>query len=78
MELVLLVGVELALFIAVGRRIQTNRRLIEELRRCHADLYAALAYIGSGDTADARRLLVKWPDFARLPRPRPPEERRLH
>jgi hypothetical protein len=72
MEFILFVGVEFALFLAVGCRIQTNRRLQDELRSCHADLAAALAHIGSGDKAAAQQIVAKWPDRKRPPPPRRP------
>jgi hypothetical protein len=76
--LFVLVGLEFVLLVATARKLEANRRLQNELRSCHADLAEAIAHIRSGDIAAARRLLVKWPDFKRLPRSRPSDGRRLH
>lgn len=77
---IVLVGVELMLLVAVTRRLNENRRRCDELRKCHADLAAALAHVASGEIIPARRLVTKWPDFKTRPRPPPSgnEPGRLH
>jgi hypothetical protein len=71
MELFLvLVSVELLLFVMVTRRLNEIRRLRDELRKCHADLYQALASIDEGDLLQARARTSRWaPRQPRLPPP---------
>jgi len=79
-----LIGLELMVLIAIRRRIKENRRLCNELRRCHADLAAALAHLSAFapgfDIVAARRLVTKWPDFKTRTSPPPPgrDLNRLH
>jgi hypothetical protein len=69
--LALMGAIELLLLIAVLRRIKENRRLRDELRKCHADLAAALAHVAGGEILPARRLLTRWPATGTRPRPPP-------
>lgn len=77
-----LVGVELLLLVAVRRRLKENRRRSDELRRCHADLAAALAHLSTFapgfDIGAARRLVTRWPDFKakRGSSPPPPHQQK--
>ena len=57
---VVLLGLKLVLLIAIHQRIKENRRLRDELRRCHADLAAAVAHLQRGENVPARRLLEDW------------------
>jgi hypothetical protein len=80
---IVLVGVELLLFLATARRLNANRRLRDELRRCHADLAAALALIARGEITAARGIVTRWPVIGTTPKPPPlrsnePDGVRLH
>ena len=44
-----LAGVELLLLVTVVSRLRENRRLCDELRKCHADLAAALAHVAKDE-----------------------------
>jgi hypothetical protein len=70
-----LVGVELVLFVTTARRLIANRRLLDELRRCHADLASALALIDRGETTAARGIVKWWPVIG-TGGPKPPPLRR--
>jgi hypothetical protein len=71
-ELVLvLVGVELVLLVATARRLTANRRLLDELRRCHTELASALALIDRGETTAARRIVKRWLVISTTPKPPP-------
>jgi hypothetical protein len=84
MELfVVLVGLELLLLLRVRRAIMANRKLRDELRRCHADLAAALAHLSTFapgfDIAAARRLVTRWPSYdTKKAQPPGREPTRLH
>jgi hypothetical protein len=69
--LVLMGAIELVLLVAVLRRIKENRKLRDELRKCHADLAAALAHVAGGEIIPAQRLLTRWPAPGARPRPPP-------
>jgi hypothetical protein len=79
-----LVGLELFLLVTIARKIKESRRLQDELRRCHADLAAALAHLRTFapgvDPVTARRIVTRWPDYAAKKPPRRPgrDLNRLH
>jgi hypothetical protein len=78
-----LVGVELVLLVTTALRLNANRRLLDELRRCHADLASALALIERGEIRAARGIVKRWPVSGTGPRPPPlrrnePDGGRLH
>jgi hypothetical protein len=57
------------LLVATARRLTANRRLLDELRRCHADLAAALALLDLGDITAARGIVKRWPVIGTTPKP---------
>jgi hypothetical protein len=68
---IVLIGVELVLFVATARRLNANRRVLNELRRCHTDLASALALIDRGETTAARGIVKRWPVIGTRPKPPP-------
>ena len=68
---IVLVGVELVLLVTTARRLTANRRLLDELRRCHTDLASALALIERGEITAARGIVARWPVSGTTPKPPP-------
>jgi hypothetical protein len=80
---IVLVSVELVLLVTTARRLNVNRRLLDELRRCHADLASALALIERGEPTAARGIVARWPVSGTRPKPPPlrrnaPNDVRIH
>ena len=71
----LFVGVEVLLLIIVRRQIKQNEWLLQEIRRCHYDLAAALWLASQERFHEAHAAARRWSDRLRALRDgRPPPE----
>ena len=71
----LFVGVEVVLLVVVHIKIKQNERLLQEIRRCHYDLAAALWLASQERFHEAHAAARRWSDSLRALREgRPPPE----